>query len=204
MKNLSNLLKISFMASAFCSILLSPSALAHTSRHHLEGPLEIITIGHPTLRKTAEKVGLEEIQTETFQTFIDDLIETLKDSGGVGLAAPQVNISKRVFVMKSGFSVPLTVVINPEVKYLTQYGTKNSTEGCLSIPGKRVRVKRYKRIHLDYLNRHGEARSEQAKGFKAIIAQHEFDHLNGVMIVDFLDAFIEFIEPDDYVTVPLM
>jgi peptide deformylase len=204
MKNLSNLIKFYFIASVACSFLFSQSVSGHTSRHHLEGPLEIITIGHPTLRKIAEKVSPEEIQTETFQTFIDDLIETLEDSGGVGLAAPQVNVSKRVFVMQSGFSVPLTIVINPEVKYLAKYGTKNSTEGCLSIPGKRVRVKRYKRIHLDYLNRHGEPKSEQAKGFKAIIAQHEFDHLNGVMIVDFLDPFVEFIEPADYVTVPLM
>jgi peptide deformylase len=186
------------------SFLVSLSAYGHTTRHHLEGPLEIITIGHPTLRMKALEVTPEEIQTETFQTFLDDLIQTLKDSGGVGLAAPQVNVSKRVFVMKSGFSVPLTVVINPKIKYMTRYGTKNSTEGCLSIPGKRFRVKRHKRVHLDYLNRHGEAKSEAAKGFKAIIIQHEFDHLNGVMIADFFDALIEFVEPKEYVTVPLM
>ncbi|MBT7611239.1 MAG: peptide deformylase [Bacteriovoracaceae bacterium] len=186
------------------SVLFSLSSFGHTTRHHLEGPLEIITIGHPTLRMKAENVSPEEIQTETFQTFLDDLIQTLDDSGGVGLAAPQVNVSKRVFVMRSGFFVPLTIVINPEVKYLSQHGTKKSTEGCLSIPGKRFRVKRYKRVHLDYLNRHGEAKSEPAKGFKAIIIQHEFDHLNGVMIADFFTPIIEFVEPSDYVTTPLM
>jgi peptide deformylase len=194
-------MKTLFLLTCF---LISFSLFGHTTRHHVEGPLQIITIGHPTLRMTAKKVSDEEIQTETFQTFIDDLIQTLKDSGGVGLAAPQVNMSKRVFVMKSGFSVPLTIVINPEIKYLTKFGVKNSTEGCLSIPGRRVRVKRHKRVHLDYLNRYGEAKSEQAKGFKAIIIQHEFDHLNGIMIVDFLDPFVDFVEPTDYVTVPLM
>jgi peptide deformylase len=189
---------------ALLVLITSLSTYAHTSRHYLSGPLEIITIGHPTLRLVAEKVSDSEIQSETFQTFLDDLIQTLKESGGVGIAAPQVNVSKRVFVMKSGISVPLTVVINPEVKYLTQFGTKKGTEGCLSIPGKRVKVKRYKKIHLSYLNRRGESVSEIAKGFKAIIAQHEFDHLNGVMIVDFFDPFIEFSEPEDFVTVPLM
>ena len=195
---------ISFLVLNF---LFNPSAFSHSLRHFQKAPLEIIEIGHPTLRMKAINVTNEEIQTETFQTFIDDLIETMKTSGGVGLAAPQVNISKKIFVMKSGFSVPLTVVINPHIKYLDQYGMKNSTEGCLSIPGRRVRVKRYKKIHLDYLNRHGERVSEQAKGFKAIIAQHEYDHLQGVLIVDFeglFDPYIEFVEPDEYVSIPLM
>jgi peptide deformylase len=184
--------------------LTSYSVGAHSLKAHAGGPLEIIEIGHPTLRMDAKEVTAEEIQTETFQTFVDDMIETMKNSGGVGLAAPQVNVSKRMFVMKSGFTVPLTVVINPTVKYLDRYGKKNSTEGCLSIPGRRVKVKRFKRIHMDYLDRHGESVSEEAKGFKAIIAQHEYDHLNGVLIVDFLDPFTKFVEPEDYVTVPLM
>ncbi|MCO4795239.1 MAG: peptide deformylase [Bacteriovoracaceae bacterium] len=183
---------------------ISLAAHSHSVRGYAGGPLEIIELGHPTLRLTATDVTADEIQSETFQTFIDDMISTMKASGGVGLAAPQVNVSKRMFVMKSGFSVPLTVVINPKVKYLSNYGKKNSTEGCLSIPGKRVRVKRFKRIHLDYLNRDGEEISEEAKGFKAIIAQHEFDHLNGVLIVDFLDPFADFVDPEDYVSVPLM
>ena len=186
-------------------LLLPLSLFAHTTRTYLGGPLQIIELGHPTLRMNALDVTREELETETFQTFIDDMIETMKASGGVGLAAPQVNVSKRMFVMKSGWSVPLTVVINPKVKYLEQHGKKNSTEGCLSIPGKRVKVKRFKRIHMDYWNRHGEDISKEMKGFGAIIAQHEFDHLNGVLIVDFLDPFAEYVEPEDYVTAaPLM
>jgi len=185
-------------------LLCSSASYGHALRHFAGTPLEIITIGHPTLRQVAQEIPYADIFSEEMQKFFDDMIATLKKSGGVGLAAPQVNVAKRVFVMHSGRSVPLTVVINPKVRYLEQYGKKNSLEGCLSIPGKRVRVKRFKRIQLDYINRHGDFLSEEATGFKAIIAQHEYDHLNGVMIVDLIGRGSKLVEYKNYVSVPQM
>lgn len=175
---------------------------AHELTHYPEAPLRIIKIGHPTLRAVAQEVSMDEIMSSPFQNFLEDMIDTLHQSGGVGLAAPQVDVSKRVFVMESGRNVPLTVVINPKVEYLAQHGKKSSTEGCLSIPGKRATVQRYNRIHMTYLDRNGDQISEEATGFKAIIAQHEYDHLNGVLIVDVMDLMEE--NNSDYVSVPLL
>ncbi len=149
--------------------------------------LEIITVGHPTLRETARELSMAEIQSPEIQTLIDDMIHTMKRAGGVGLAAPQVDRSLRIFVMKSGLRVPLTVVINPRIQYLTEHGQKSSTEGCLSIPGKTARVKRWERLHMTYLNRKGEHVTEEVRGFKAVISQHEYDHLNGVLITDIME-----------------
>jgi peptide deformylase len=168
------------------------------------GVLEIIKIGHPTLRATATEISLAEIESPEFQKFVDDMITTMGKAGGVGLAAPQVNKSARLFVMKSWPNVPLTVVINPKIEYLDSYGKKSSTEGCLSIPGKNLKIERYKRIHLSYFNRKGEYITEEVSGFKAVIAQHEYDHLNGVLIVDLVHEILSTFDLEKYATVPLM
>lgn len=166
--------------------------------------LDIIQIGHPTLREIARELTLEEIRSAEVQTLIDDMIHTMKKAGGVGLAAPQVNHSLRMFVMKSGLSVPLTVVINPKVEYLEVHGAQDSVEGCLSIPGKSVRVKRFKKLHMSYFNRHGDYVTEEVKGFKAIISQHEYDHLNGVLITDIMEQIDGVWDMVEYADAPLM
>ncbi len=177
--------------------LLITQALAQTR-------LEIIRVGHPTLREIARELTSADVQNPAVQKLIDDMIHTMNKAGGVGLAAPQVNQSLRLFVMKSGFTVPLTVVINPKIEYLTDYGQQDSTEGCLSIPGQTVRVKRFKRLHMSYLNRHGEYISEEVKGFKAIISQHEYDHLNGVLITDIMEQLLGVWDMEKYANAPLM
>lgn len=174
------------------------------SLHSYAGVLEIIKIGHPTLRATAEEVSLAEIESPEFQKLIDDMITTMGKAGGVGLAAPQVNKSLRLFVMKSWPNVPLTVVINPKIEYLDSYGKASSTEGCLSIPGKNLKIERFKRIHLSYFNRKGEYITEEVKGFKAVISQHEYDHLNGVMIVDLVQEILSTFDLEKYANAPLM
>ncbi len=179
--------------------LFSLAAFAGTGKE-----LSIIQIGHPTLRQTAREVSLEEIQSPAFQTLIDDMVTTMKVAGGVGLAAPQVNQSVRLFVMKSGLRVPLTIVINPKIEYLEAEGTQKSTEGCLSIPGRTVTVKRFKKLHMSYYNRKGEFISQEVKSFKAIISQHEYDHLNGVMIVDLVDQMLGEINFEKYMKAPRM
>ena len=184
-----------FIASVL--VLLPLFASAHTR-------LEIIQIGHPTLRELAREMTLEEIRSPEVQILIDDMIHTMKKAGGVGLAAPQVNQSLRLFVMKSGLSVPLTVVINPKVEYLEEHGQQDSVEGCLSIPGNSVRVKRFKKLHMSYLNRNGDYMTEEVKGFKAIISQHEYDHLNGILITDIMEQLHSVWDLAEYADAPLM
>src|SRR6476659_8036495 len=103
--------------------------------------LKVSRLGHPVLRRVAEQVPVEEIATLQFQQFIDDMVETMYEYDGVGLAAPQVHVSKQVAVLEvnkpprypDAPSVPLTVLINPRVTMLTQE-TVDGWEGCLSIP----------------------------------------------------------------------
>lgn len=163
--------------------------------------LEIILFGHPTLTTRAVEVEASEIKTPQFQLFLKNLIFTLKKSGGVGLAAPQVNNSSRIFAIKRNLLAPLTIAINPEITYLEEFGQQRSTEGCLSIPGTRITVNRYKRVLLRFLNQQAQLEERILSGFEAIIAQHEYDHLEGVLITDY-EGFYE--APDNYVEVPLM
>lgn len=166
--------------------------------------LPIMIIGNPVLRLTARELTSSEITSPEIQQLIDDMIVTMKNKGGVGLAAPQVNQSLRMFVMKSWPGVPLTVVINPKIEYIEREGKKKSSEGCLSIPGRTLTVPRYKEIHLSYYNRNGEFVSEEVKGFKAIISQHEYDHLNGVLIVDLVDQMFGELNWEKYFASPRM
>lgn len=166
--------------------------------------LPIMTLGNPVLRLTARELTQAEITSPETQQLIDDMIVTMKKAGGVGLAAPQVNHSLRMFVMKSWPGVPLTVVINPRVEYIEREGKKKSSEGCLSIPGRTVTVPRYKKIHLSYFNRKGEYITEEAGGFKAIISQHEYDHLNGVLIIDLVDQMKGELNWEKYFSSPRM
>lgn len=166
--------------------------------------LEIIKIGHPTLREKAQEVHFADIQSPAFQKLIDNMVTTMKEAGGVGLAAPQVNKSLRLFVMKSGRAVPLTIVINPKVEYLEEFGKKDSVEGCLSIPGKSLKLRRFKKIRMSYFDRSGEYISRDLDGFGAIIAQHEYDHLNGILIVDLVEQMLSEINFIGYADAPLM
>ncbi len=166
-------------------LVFLPSAFGHVQNYFPGAPLEIIKIGHPTLTMIAEEVPHAEIQTPKFQKFIDDLAKTMKKAGGVGIAAPQVNRSQRMFIIKPSFFKGPEAIINPVVEYLSEAGKKSSSEGCLSIPGKTFKVDRYKEIKINYYDRKGEFKAEHAKGFRAIVMQHEYDHLNGIMISDF-------------------
>jgi len=183
---------------AILTVLFSLSAFAAGRE------LPITKLGNPVLRLTARELTQAEITSPEMQQLMDDMIVTMKKAGGVGLAAPQVNHSLRMFVMKSWPGVPLTVVINPRVEYIERDGTKNSSEGCLSIPGRTVTVPRYKKIHLTYFNRKGEFITEEVGGFKAIISQHEYDHLNGVLIIDLVDQMTGELNWEKYFNSPRM
>jgi peptide deformylase len=185
-------------------LLFTLKATAHSVHYHLGAPLKIIKIGHPTLTMIADEIPHEEIESEKIQTLIDDMIVTMKEAGGVGLAAPQVNKSIRMFVMKPKMFKKAEAIINPTIEYIEDAGKKDSNEGCLSIPGKTFTVERYKKIHLTYYNRSGEYVTERATGFRAIVAQHEYDHLNGILISDFFLPIIKYLSLEELDSIPKM
>ena len=147
---------------------------------------KIITVPEPVLRRKAHKVtdfGAD------LQDLIDDMVETMRAAPGVGLAAPQVNVSQRVIVIEFGDEedeqVParLYTIVNPEILRPSQ-ATDKGTEACLSIPGFLGEVERITSLTVKGQNRHGQPVRIKAKGWLARIFQHEIDHLDGVLFTD--------------------
>lgn len=144
---------------------------------------EILAEGHPTLRRVAKKVSPKEIGEALFQQLIDDMFATMYGAPGVGLAAPQVNVSKRLFVMDvhDDEHEPM-VVINPKVEELSE--EVELREGCLSVPGRVGDIVRFKRAAVSGLDRNGEKIRIEGDGLLAQCLQHEIDHLNGALYID--------------------
>ena len=140
---------------------------------------EIKKYGDPVLRKIASEVN--NIDDET-RKILDDMVETMYATDGVGLAAPQIGKSMRMFVCDDGNGV-VRKVINPVITPLTDE-IQEYEEGCLSVPGIFKKVERPKKINIKYLDENGEAKEENVDGFLAIVMQHEYDHLNAVLFVD--------------------
>ncbi len=153
--------------------------------------LKIIDIGHPTLREVATEVPVADIKTAPVQEFIDALIQTKRDANGAGIAANQVDNTWRIFVVEVANNprypykpeYPLTVMINPQVTYLTEDRFENF-EGCLSIPNLRGVVHRCPIIKVTGYNRDAEPVEFEVRGITAGTFQHEADHLNGVLFTD--------------------
>jgi peptide deformylase len=158
--------------------------------------LKVARLGHPVLRRVADPLEAEEIGSPGVQRFIDDMIETMKEYDGVGLAADQVHVSRQVAVLEVAENprypekpkVPLTVLINPRVTPLSEE-MEDDWEGCLSVPDLRGKVPRYKKIRVDAFNRDGSEVSFTAEGFHARVLQHEWDHLNGKVYLDRMRDF---------------
>ncbi|MGE5816891.1 MAG: peptide deformylase [Deltaproteobacteria bacterium] len=153
--------------------------------------LKVARLGHPVPRKITAPLSVSEIQSAPIQKFIDDMIETMKEYNGVGLAADQVHESKQIAVLEVADNprypekppVPLTVLINPQITPLSEE-TEDDWEGCLSIPDLRGRVPRFKSIRVQALDRNGSEMSFAAYDFHARVIQHEWDHLNGKVYLD--------------------
>jgi peptide deformylase len=153
--------------------------------------MRILVVGDPVLRERAREVTPEELRSPEFQRLIDDMIATMRAAGGAGLAANQVGELKRVAVIEVRDNprypykppVPLTVIVNP---VLTPVGEETFVvnEGCLSVPDLRGDLPRHLSVRVDYLDRHGEPRSEIRRGLTAGTFQHEVDHLDGVLFLD--------------------
>ncbi|WP_428819654.1 peptide deformylase [Microbulbifer sp. MCCC 1A16149] len=145
--------------------------------------LEILEFPDPRLRKVAEPVT--EV-TDAHRTLIDDMFETMYDAPGVGLAATQINVHERIVVIdvSEDQSEPL-VMINPQVEVLDPEIHKYD-EGCLSVPGFYETVQRPRKIRLKALDRNGETYALEAEGLLAVCIQHEIDHLDGKLFVDYI------------------
>ena len=144
---------------------------------------DILTEGHPTLRKIAKRVDPKEIREPLFQQLIDDMFETMYAAPGVGLAAPQVNVSKRMFVIDvHDDEHPPAVAINPKIESAEE--ETELTEGCLSVPGKVGEIVRFKRVAVSALDRDGSRIRLEGEGLFAQCLQHEIAHLNGELYVD--------------------
>lgn len=158
--------------------------------------LKVARLGHPVLRRKARMLTKEEIRSERMQRLIDDMIETMREYHGVGLAAPQIHVSKQIFVCEAQKNprypdaprIPLTVVINPSVT--KKDGRREDLwEGCLSIPDLRGVVARAYALRLEGLDRYGEKLIMDAEGFFARVIQHEWDHLQGHVYLDRMEDF---------------
>ena len=151
----------------------------------------IVTIGDPVLREPAREVAPEELGTPGVQALIDDLIDTMRDANGAGLAANQVGEPVRIAVIEVDHNprypykppIPLTVVVNPVLTPVDDEMVVIN-EGCLSVPDLRGDVARHVNVRVRYLDRDGVAHDEVKRGLTAGTFQHECDHLDGRLFVD--------------------
>jgi peptide deformylase len=176
--------------------------------------LKVARMGHPVLRTKARAVEPAEIKTPAFQKLIDDMFDTMTEYTGIGLAAPQVHESIRLFVaglrpsrltgeMSDDDEMPLVAIINPEIIPAPASGADKieiveDWEGCLSIPDIRGRVPRPKFIKVRALNREGKRVEMQASGLPARVIMHETDHLDGVLFFDRMKTLDTLTYLDEY------
>jgi peptide deformylase len=147
--------------------------------------LPIATMPDPILRRKAHKVTVFD---QNLKTLVADMIDTMRDAPGVGLAAPQVSVASRIVVIEYGDEEEsqdkkLYVVVNPELTFPTEE-TLIGVEGCLSVPGLVGEVERYQDVIVRGLNRQGKPIKIKASGWLARIFQHEVDHLDGIVYTD--------------------
>ncbi len=159
----------------------------------------LLRIGHPALRARAAEVPDNWFGSERLQQLIDDLFDTKSTFSGAGLAAPQIGEPWRVFVVGMGQNprypdadpLPERALINPVIKSIGNELIAG-WEGCLSVPGLRGEVERWRSIHLTWQDREGTFHTEEIQDFHARVVQHENDHLNGVLFPDRLTSPLAF------------
>ena len=167
----------------------------------------IIKMGHPHLRNVAEPVPAELIGSEALADLIDDMVDTLHDYGGIGLAAPQIDVPLRLAIIEipGGPSrygeieaMPLTAFINPVIEVVDP-AAEGYWEGCLSVPGLRGFVERPQHVCVRYTTVEGEAAELTLQGFWATVFQHEFDHLDGVLYLDRIEDRTKIVFEEEFV-----
>ncbi|MBI3324749.1 MAG: peptide deformylase [Candidatus Omnitrophica bacterium] len=151
--------------------------------------LKVARLGNPVIRKAAEAIPKEAIGSPDIQRLIDDMIDAMREYEGVGIAAPQVHVSKQLAVIevrgdaRSERPIPLTVLLNPRI-LASSKTTFDDWEGCLSVNDLRGRVPRAEWVDVEMFNRKGEKLKFHAEGFFARVIQHECDHLAGKVFLD--------------------
>jgi peptide deformylase len=153
--------------------------------------LKVARLGHPILREVARPVPTDRIRSAEVQRFIDDMIETMREYDGAGLAAPQVHTLLQIAVIEvegnprypDAPDIPLTVLVNPVVTPIAEE-MEDGWEGCLSVPDMRGMVPRHTAVRLQCHDRDGQPVDLVAKEFFARVIQHETDHLQGIVYVD--------------------
>ena len=165
---------------------------------------KIAQMGEPVLRRVARPLSVDELKGPAIQTLIDDMIDTMHDADGAGLAAPQVYESIQLCVIEisknprypDALDIPLTVLVNPVITPLVESPLDRLAEadsiamfeGCLSVAGLRGQVVRPRKVRVQALDRHGKALDFVWEGVRACVVQHETDHLKGVLYVDLADS----------------
>lgn len=165
--------------------------------------LQIIQLGDPILRSPAQLV--DNVRDRHIQKLIDNLIATVGQANGVGIAAPQVAESYRLFIVASrpnprypkAPAMEPTAMLNPKILAHSTEVVKG-WEGCLSIPGIRALVPRYQAIEIEYTDRDGKLQKQELTDFVARIFQHEYDHLNGIVFLDRLESTQDIITEQEY------
>ena len=165
-------------------------------------------MGHPTLRVKAEMIKEDEFATPELNSLIEDLIDTMKDKKGIGIAAPQINIAKQVCIIElpeesdryetKDLPNQRYIVINPKIKVLDGKLQQGNWEGCLSVPGLRGYVRRPQKIQVNFQNETGEKQKLVLDGFLAVVFLHEIDHLKGKLFVDRLSDTSQLIFEDNF------
>lgn len=165
--------------------------------------LQVAQLGHPVIREVAKE--LKSTNDPEVQRLIDDMIATLYDMDGVGIAAPQVYQSLRIFIIAShpnahypyAPNMKPTAIINPKILKASEEKVKD-WEGCLSIPGIRGLVPRHTTIRVEYTTREGQIVRKTFKDFVARIFQHEYDHIEGIVFLDRMDSTKEIVTEKEY------
>ena len=168
--------------------------------------LKVARLGHPAIRTPCQAVAKEAITSPAMQQFIDDMVETMREYDGVGLAAPQVHVSKQVAVIEVTGNrrypgegpIPLTVLINPKILNASSK-QQVDWEGCLSVNELRGQVPRAHSLEVEAYNRKGEKVKLQAQGFFARVIQHECDHLAGKVFLDRMPTLATLCHLQDFV-----
>ena len=149
--------------------------------------LKVAQMGHPVLRGIAERVEPAQIQSPGFQQLCDDMLDTMEEYDGAGLAAPQVHAPLRVVLCSLADEREPEFFVNPIITRLTEE-TLRTFEGCLSVHGMRAAVERCAHVHIQALDRDGSPKGYELMGFPAVVVQHECDHLDGILYVDRCDT----------------
>ncbi|WP_372652865.1 peptide deformylase [Halobacteriovorax sp.] len=168
---------------------------------------ELTRMGNPVLRKVATEYDLSEIGSQSFLGLIEDLVDTMNENGGIGIAAPQIGVSTQVAIIKipsdserypETDASELFIIINPVIEVIDSEA-QGFWEGCLSVPGLRGYVERPRKVKVTYFDEDSNKKEITLEGFLATVFQHELDHLFGKLYIDRISDLTKLSYEDEYI-----